>query len=289
MSPRTRAKTCAATLLIVLASISNAHAWGTAGHRVVAELAEQFLEIPTARQVRDLLALENVTTLANVSMWADQIRLQRPETARWHFVNIPIDPPPGTPAAYEPKRDCPLDNCVVAKIGQLTSVLGDPNSPPWQRLEALKFLVHFVADIHQPLHCADNNDGGGNGIGVEFNGTPTTLHAVWDTGILASALDTDERGYALALARSITETQASAWSGSALDWANESYRIAAGVIYKRLPGADGVLPISYAADMLPIVNERLQRAGVRLAKILNAALAFPGLEGSRIESPAPAK
>jgi S1/P1 Nuclease len=85
------------------------------------------------------------------------------------------------------------------------------------------------------------------------------------------------------------ETQAAAWSGSALDWANESYRIAAGLIYKRLAGTDGVLPISYAADMLPIVNERLQRAGVRLAKILNAALAFPGPAGSRIDSPAPAK
>jgi hypothetical protein len=66
------------------------------GHRVVAELAEQFLELSTARQVRDLLALENVTTLANVSIWADQIRLQRPETAPWHFVDIPIHPPPGT-------------------------------------------------------------------------------------------------------------------------------------------------------------------------------------------------
>jgi len=273
----------------LLSSISNGHAWGTSGHRVVAELAEQFLEISTARQVRDLLALENVTTLAHVSMWADQIRLQRPETARWHFVNIPIDPPPGTPAAYEPERDCPLDNCVVAKIGQLTSVLGDPNSPPWQRLEALKFLVHFVADIHQPLHCADNNDGGGNGIGVEFNGAPTTLHAVWDTGILASAVDTDERGYALALARSITETQAAAWSGSALDWANENYEIAATVIYKRQLDPHDILPMSYGANMLPIVNERLQRAGVRLAATLNTALAFPNVEGSRIESPAPAK
>jgi hypothetical protein len=102
MSRRTLAKTCAAVLLTVLASISNGHAWGTAGHRVVAELAEQFLEISSARQVRDLLALENVTTLAHVSVWADQIRLQRPETAPWHFVNIPIDSPSGTPAAFEP-------------------------------------------------------------------------------------------------------------------------------------------------------------------------------------------
>jgi hypothetical protein len=289
MSRRTRAKTCAAALLIVLASISNGHAWGTAGHRVVAELAEQFLEISTARQVRDLLALENVTTLAHVSMWADQIRLQRPETARWHFVNIPIHPASGTLAAYDRERDCPQDNCVVAKIDQFARDLSDQNAPPRQRLEALKFLTHFVADIHQPLHCANNNDRGGNDTWVELNGNPTTLHAVWDTSILAPAVDIDERGYALALARSITEAQAALWSGSALDWANESYRIAAGVIYKGLPRADGVLPVSYAADMLQIVNEQLKRAGVRLAKVLNAALAFPGPAGSRIDSPAPAK
>jgi S1/P1 Nuclease len=283
------AKTCAAVLLIVLASISNGHAWVTAGHRVVAELAEQFLEISTARQVRDLLALENVTTLAHVSMWADQIRLQRPETGPWHFVNIPIHPASGTLAAYDRERDCPQDNCVVAKIDQFARDLSDQNAPPRQRLEALKFLTHFVADIHQPLHCANNNDRGGNDTWVELNGKPTTLHAVWDASILAPAVNLDERAYALSLARSITDARRTLWRGSPPDWANESYEIAATVIYKRQLDPHDILPMSYAADMLPIVNERLQRAGVRLAKILNAALAFPGLGGSRIDSPAPAK
>ena len=288
MSRRTPAKTCAALLLIVLASISNGHAWGTAGHRVVAELAEQFLEISTARQVRDLLALENVTTLAHVSMWADQIRLQRPETAPWHFVNIPIHPASGTLATYDRERDCPQDNCVVAKIDQLAGILSDRNAAPRQRLEALKFLVHFVADIHQPLHCANNNDRGGNDTWVELNGKPATLHAVWDTSILAPAVNLDERAYALSLARSITDARRTLWRGSPPDWANESYGIAASVIYKRLP-ADGILPMSYEADVLPIMNEQLQRAGVRLAAALNNTLGFRDVEGSRIESPAPAK
>jgi hypothetical protein len=239
--------------------------------------------------VRDLLALENVTTLASVSMWADQSRLQRPETARWHFVNIPINPPPGTPVAYYAERDCPLDDCVVARIDRFASALSDQGSPPWQRLEALKFLVHFVADIHQPLHCANNGDAGGNGIHVKFEGTPSTLHAVWDTKIVRPAVNGDERSYALALVRSISQTQAAVWRGSAPDWANESYEIAASVIYKRLPEADSILPVSYAAEMLPIVNERLQRAGVRLATILNAALAFPDLSKPQIESPSAAK
>jgi len=177
--------------------------------------------------VRDLLALENVTTLASISMWADQIRLQRRETARWHFVNIPINPPADTLAAYDAERDCPLDDCVVARIDRFARALGDKASPPWQRFEALKFLVHFVADIHQPLHCANNNDAGGNGIHVKFEGMLSTLHAVWDTGIVRPAVNGDERSYALALARSITQTQAALWRGSPQDWTNESYEIAA--------------------------------------------------------------
>jgi hypothetical protein len=287
VSRLSHAKACAVALLFVPASISNVLGWGLEGHGVVAEIAEQFLEVATVRQVRDLLALENVTTLANVSIWADQIRLQRPETAPWHFVDIPIHPPPGTLAGYDPQRDCPQGNCVVAKIDQLAGILSDRNAAPRQRIEALKFLVHFVADIHQPLHCADDHDAGGNGVRVEFSGRPTTLHALWDTDILALTVKGDERRYALTLARSITQQQAALWRGGSQDWANESYRIAVSVIYKRLPDADGILPMSYEADVLPIMNEQLQRAGVRLAAVLNAALAFPDVEGSRIESPLP--
>jgi hypothetical protein len=281
VSRLSHAKACAVALLLVPASISNAFGWGLEGHGVVAEIAEQFLEVATVRQVRELLALENVTTLAHVSMWADQIRLQRPETAPWHFVNIPIHPASGTLAAYDRERDCPQDNCVVAKIDQFARDLSDQNAPPRQRLEALKFLTHFVADIHQPLHCANNNDRGGNDTWVELNGKPTTLHAVWDTIILAPAVNRDERAYALSLARSITDARRTLWRGSPPDWANESYEIAATVIYKRQLHPQGILPMSYDAEMLPIVNEQLQRAGVRLAAVLNAALGFSDLAGPK--------
>ena len=91
-----------AAIVLLLASLVDAFAWGYTGDRVIAEIAEQFLEPETARQVRDLLAIENVTTLADVSTWADQIRLQRPETAPWHYVNIPVHAPEGDPAATTP-------------------------------------------------------------------------------------------------------------------------------------------------------------------------------------------
>jgi hypothetical protein len=262
-----------AALAFCFGLTSQAAAWGFEGHRIIAEIAEQYLKPATAEQVRELLAIENTTTLADVANWADQIRPQRPETAHWHFVNIPIHPQAGTPAAYDPERDCPTGDCVVAKIEEFKSVLRDRNVPARERLEALKFLVHFVGDIHQPLHCSDNNDRGGNAISVEFDGTTTNLHAVWDSGILVPAVKGDERAYALRLARSITPRRAARWRrGSTVDWANESYRIAAVVIYKRLPHTAGILPASYEASARAIVNEQLEKAGIRLAMVLNRGL-----------------
>jgi hypothetical protein len=251
-------------------------AWGRQGHLIVAEIAEQYLEASIARQVRDLLALENVTTLADVSIWADQVRLQRPETSPWHYVNIPAQVLPGQAPAYAFARDCVRGNCVVAKINDFVRVLGDSNaSSAPERLEALKFIVHFVADIHQPLHCI-KEDRGGNEIRILSSGKLTNLHAIWDSSILALAIQYgSERDYALRLARSLTISETAVWrNGLPEEWANESYKIATDVIYKKLPDNAGNLPSSYEREMLPIVNQQLRRAGVRLAKSLNEALAI---------------
>ena len=169
-------------------------------------------------------------------------------------------------------RSLRVDPDVASDVAsdELAAVLSNRNIAPKQRLEALKFLVHFVADIHQPLHCANDNDRGGNGIRVEFNGEPTNLHAVWDTGILTRAVNGNERAYAVALARSTK--QSALWRGSSIDWANESYAIASAAIYRDLPEANGILPMSYEADMLPIVDEQLCRAALRLAALLNTVL-----------------
>jgi nuclease S1 len=109
----------AAALTTVLAlnvvTLPGACAWGRAGHRIIAEIAEQYLEPEPARHMREILALQNATTLADVANWADDIRRQRPETALWHFVNIPVHPPAGETDEYSPVRDCPLDNCIVVR------------------------------------------------------------------------------------------------------------------------------------------------------------------------------
>jgi len=220
-------------------------AWGYEAHRVIAEIAEQFLAPQTAHQVRDLLAIENVTTLADVSTWADEIRLQRPETRPWHYVNIPVALPTGEPAAYDAARDCPQDACVVAKIEQFEHVLSDREASERQRLEALKYIVHFVGDVHQPLHVSDNHDRGGNDVPVIFMGHPTNLHAVWDSGIIAPAVKGNERAYALQLVQSISGEQRQRWSeGSLTSWVNEGHEVAVRSIYGELPHT-GTLPDDY--------------------------------------------
>jgi hypothetical protein len=258
-----------AALLLSLVSATQTWAWGSEGHRIVAEIAEQYLGPATAHEVRDLLAIENATTLAEVANWADEIRGQRRNTAPWHFVDIPF-----SAQAYDPERDCPRGNCVVAKFDEFIAELRDRNLPPAQRLEVLKFVVHFVADVHQPLHASNSNDRGGNEIKVRFLGHWTNLHAVWDTGILGPAVRGDERAYARRLVRSITSGEIAKWrDGSAADWANESHAVVQRVIYSALPHGPGYLPASYERAALPIVNEQLEKAGVRLAAVLNAVLA----------------
>ena len=263
----------AAALTIVIALTGRALAWGTEGHRIIAEIAEQYLEPETARQIRELLAIENATTLAEVSTWADEIRGQRRETARWHFVNIPIHPPPGTPATYDAARDCPRGDCVVAAIDRLAGVLHEKAALPRDRLEALKFVVHFVADLHQPLHASNDNDRGGNTIAVILGGRETSLHAAWDWGILAPAVGHDERAFARRLAQAISPERAAEWrGGAAADWANESNSIARRFVYGEWPHGPGALPHDYATMALPVVNDQLEKAGVRLAAVLNEML-----------------
>ena len=126
-----------------------------------------------------------MTTLAEVSTWADQIRVQRPETAPWHYVNIPIHLQLVESSGFDPTRDCPNEACVVAKIEQFERVLTDRQASDRQRLEALKYLVHFIGDVHQPLHASKNQDRGGNEVPVMFMGSQTNLHAIWEPASLS--------------------------------------------------------------------------------------------------------
>jgi hypothetical protein len=199
------------------------------------------------------------------SNWADEIRSDRPETTAWHFVNIEIGS-----KGYNQRRDCPRDNCVVRQIEREIGLLRDPRSSREARLEALRFLIHFVGDLHQPLHAADRYDKGGNAMVVYQGRRRTTLHRVWDQDVVAG-LGRD----ALAVAGSIEaettpQDKAGIATGTPADWANESFRLASREIYARFPRSGSArLPRDYASRERAVARLQLQRAGLRLAAILN--------------------
>jgi hypothetical protein len=258
---------------ILLAYAPTVFAWGDKGHRVVAIVAEGRLD-PQARQA--VQSLIGPSSLRDVSMWADHIRRDRPETARWHYVDIPLDR-----IDYDPARDCTrprAGDCVVGATERFQRVLADSKRSRSERAEALRFITHFVADIHQPLHGADNRDRGGNDVPVVFfgavlnqsSGKPWNLHAVWDTGLIERrGLSVSE--YARCLARQVGRDSASDIErGTVVDWVLESHRAAVETSYRLPP--DRSLGEDYADRALPMVDEMLAKAGVRLAKLLNDAL-----------------
>jgi hypothetical protein len=270
-SIRRGATIVAGAVVAAIAFGGHALAWGDQGHRIVAEIAEHYLEPTAARQARELLALGNATTLAQVSTWADDIRPERPETAPWHVVAIPIRLPAGAPRAYDAVRDCPREDCIVVAIERFAAVVHDKSAPPRDRLEALGFVVNLVADIHQPLHCADDGDRGGADVHLIFLGRHTNLHDLWGSDMLRAKGIADEPAYALELVRSIAPVRAAQWrGGTPAGWASESYGIAR-LIYGGSHEARA-LALFYEDDLLSVVNVQLQKAGLRLATLLNAAL-----------------
>jgi len=205
-------------------------------------------------------------------MWADQVRAK--ETAAWHYVNIPIDND-----TYDADRHCQKEQCVIGQIERFRRVLGNKDADFSKRQKALKYLIHFVGDLHQPLHAGDNHDRGGNDVQVEFlgqainpyNHKPWNLHAVWDSGIL-EAHDRDAHHYAKRLSALVdSQPEGTFLDGSVADWAMESHQIAKEHVYllpdNRRLGED------YLRINVSVIDQQLAKAGVRLAKLLNDALA----------------
>ena len=246
-------------------------AWGVEGHQIVAHIAARELTSGARAQVQDLLGGDPEAAMAQVSTWADEIRRSRSNTAPWHFVDIPIGS-----AGYDPGRDCRNGNCIVEQIEREKMILADRQLAPPVRAEALRFLIHFVGDIHQPLHSTDNGDRGGNDVRVSFGGRQSNLHAVWDTALVQS-LGTNAAGVADDLMAYVTANDKTKWqAGDAVDWANDTFHVASAEIYAKLPGSGGttapiMLPNTYAASERAIVVTQLEKAGVRLAWMLNEA------------------
>lgn len=237
---------------------SAAHAWGTEGHQVVALIAQAQLTPKTRAEVQRLLALEPGETLSSISTWADEHR--NPASAAWHYVNFPRDT-----CQYVPDRDCPDGKCVVDAIQKQLAVLAS-NTTDEQRLIALKYLVHFVGDVHQPLHAGYLDDKGGNTYQLQAFMRGTNLHAVWDTGLIKN-LNQSSDELAARLSKGTSASLASNLSPAGA--AEESCRIVASDGYY----PDRKLGQDYVDKFTPVAEQRLRVAGDRLAGLLNRGLA----------------
>jgi hypothetical protein len=247
----------ALTALIAFSQPSPVLAWGAQGHQLIANLAQAQLSAPARREVDRLLALEPGETLASISTWADEHC--NPTTAGWHYVNFPRES-----CTYDRDRDCPDGQCVVGAIERQVAVLRS-NAPDARRLAALKYLVHLVADVHQPLHAGYRDDKGGNTYQVQAFGRGSNIHALWDSGLIKN-LDEDVDALTARLQR-MTAPRGARELNPGLA-AEESCRIVAE------PGfyPANKLPVAYVDRYLPTLEQRLKMAGTRLAGFLNQAL-----------------
>jgi len=202
--------------------------WGRTGHRVSAMMAESRLTPAALAAVRSLL--EPGESLADASTWADEQR-EEPRSGPWHYVNVPISEP-----RYDP-RVCSPQGCVVSKIEDFERVLSDPRASRVEKQQALRFFIHFLQDVHQPLHVGDTGSRGGNLVQVRFYDVGTNLHQVWDFRVMERH-STDEATWLRELNALATPQMAAAASkGTVEDWATGS-RAEARLAY-RLPGLTG--------------------------------------------------
>jgi hypothetical protein len=253
------------TTMMLLAFTGTGFAWGPEGHKAIAILAERYMRVETLARVHELLGSES---MEQASVWADELRNSgRYETGPWHFINIPL-----RDSKIDLRRECPAGQCVLVKTQEFLAVLGDRHAPAVARREALKFVIHFVGDLHQPLHCEDHRDEGGNRQRVIFEGQPDNLHWVWDTG-LVQEINPDPRALAAELGREITPQERASWqAGDISAWVLESHRLAQ-TAYRRIwMFGPPILSSSYDDHAKVIVKLQLEKAAVRLAWLLNQRL-----------------
>jgi hypothetical protein len=321
-SPAKRSLRLASLLALVLATLGvapSARAWGCEGHQIIALIAEAHLN-PRARSMAfQILSAGPISQnlprfcgksgfdpLVDSSTWADDVRSLRPETAAWHFINIPRGARHGRLARYCPSAD----GCLTSALAAELRILRSPRTGAQARADALRFVIHLVGDLHQPMHAVTNNDRGGNCVPIAFFGRSPqlvnpqredyspNLHAVWDAEVLERA----SRGKTLQrLARELDRkfhARMAAWESQRPDfaaWAWETHALADTIAYGRLPRP---IPIEtprkvatcadnkhissrmlrlheklgrhYQTAAAPVVEEQLTKAGIRLATLLNS-------------------
>ncbi|RVT82452.1 S1/P1 nuclease [Inhella crocodyli] len=247
----------ASVAMSLLGAHSSSHAWGAIGHELIAEVAEEQLSPATKAKVDAILAAEPGATMVTIATWADRVR--SPSTAAWHYVNFTRE----AGCDYDRSRDCPDGKCVVEAIKRQVEVLRTSTDPE-ERLKALKWVVHLVGDVHQPLHAAFGDDKGGNLFQIQAFGKGGNLHSLWDSGLFHNwpggwgAIRAEVGRAGKLVAEAAPER-----------WAGESCRIVSTVGFY----PDGrFIDDSYLSRWQPVITERLRLSASRLASTLEDAL-----------------
>ncbi len=264
-----------ATIALLAWSALSAHAafaWGVEGHAVVAAVAAQHLTPEAKKQLELLLGAHAESQMVAVASWADEIRSEQPDTRPLHFVDIPLDS-----EGYNPGRDCPGGKCIVQAISDYAAVLKDTSKTTEQRTIALKWLIHLIGDIHQPLHCADHMDRGGNKVKVILGDKLRNLHTVWDDDVVTAIAPSQTAIVASINSMLTPDFESKVPLGPPAAWANESWKVAKAKVYGPLKldelGAEAtVLPTNYLPNATHVAQQQMAVAAWRLATVLNTVL-----------------
>jgi hypothetical protein len=284
-----RKHTVALVIVVTLfSSVDLLHAWGGQGHRLVGLIAASRLTPAARQQVASLL---DGQTLADVSSWADTFTSEQVQTSYWHYLNIPPQA-----SGYDRDRDCPKQpgtnagsrgdrwrDCVVDRIAYWEERLGNSKLDRADRATALKYIVHFIGDLHQPFHALGVGRGG-NDIEVRVFGqadcgaaragneparpSPCNLHSVWDSRLIERR-NLDDRQYVETLQKLIVAKGfGSQPAGTPVQWAEQSFKLAKEALVT--PGRN--IDDAYFRRHISVIDDRLALGAVRLAASLNRIL-----------------
>jgi hypothetical protein len=307
---------CVLVLVAAFVSAPSARAWGCKGHQTVALIAEKHLTPEVKQFVQKLLSESPIDPklnrycggasrdlMADASTWADDVRGER-KNGPWHYIDIPRGAKNGPLEQY-----CGAEGCVTKAINDQLAILKDKNADVAKRADALRYVIHFVGDLHQPLHDTTNADEGGNCVPVKYlrrnprehnhSFTPN-LHSIWDTAIPERDAEGADPGEYADTLDALFAAEIEGWQKAGVhldDWAWEGHDIAEAAVYGNLTPKVNVEPNvavhgctddnnigdrllqlnivageTYQEKAAPVVEKRIAEGGVRLAMILNDAV-----------------
>ncbi len=241
--------------------------WGDTGHEVIGHIAQRNLTDKALEQVKAILSPESSVNeaLARAAIWPDHEGRKIEDMNSLHYVNFTADE-----SFYIRARNCPRRNCIVEAIRWYRRVMVDEEAPLNLRRIALRFVVHLIGDVHEPLHAGHSEDRGGTDIYVNYGGLRVRLHQLWDakTKIIEMKEEGSSAEIAVRLNEGVTPNERQAWkSGTAAEWAEESLKLARTYAYN-LPET-GIITDEYVRRALTVMRRRLAQGGIRLAWILN--------------------